>query len=233
MGKLILIRHGESVWNTHNIFTGWVDVPLTQSGIIEAAKAGHVIADIDIDIVYTSALVRSIQTALIVLLGAQRKRIPYMVHTILDRHRSRYHRFNPEIYHNMIPVYRCWQLNERYYGELQGFAKVKIADLFGVEKVLSWRKGYTARPPKGESLCDTSRRTLPFFNRKVMKQLKAGKNVLISAHANSLRSIIMHIDNLDEAQVVGLEIETANPVIYDFDGEKLVRSTIELAEQKW
>ena len=223
MGKLILIRHGESVWNTRSIFTGWIDIPLTQSGIIEAAKAGNVIAGIDIDVVYTSALVRAMQTSLIVLLGAQQKRTPYMIHGLFDRHHTRYHKINKEIADNMIPVYRCWQLNERYYGDLQGYSKSRIAELFGVEKVLNWRRGYNARPPKGESLHQTARRTMPFFNRTIMAQLRAGKNVLISAHSNSLRSIIMHLDNLTEEQVVGLEIDTANPIVYNFDGKNMER----------
>lgn len=223
MGKLILIRHGESVWNTRSVFTGWIDVPLTQSGIIEAAKAGHAVAGTDIDVVYTSALVRAMQTALIVLLGAQQKRTPYMIHNIFDRYSRRYHKLNKDIADNMIPVYRCWQLNERYYGELQGHSKSRIAELFGVEKVLSWRRGYRARPPKGESLRDTARRTMPFFNRNIMRELRAGKNVLISAHANSLRSIIMNLDNLSEEQVACLEIDTAKPIVYNFDGKNMVR----------
>ena len=223
MGKLVLIRHGESVWNGRNLFTGWVDVPLTQAGIVEASRASHLISNIDFDVVYVSALIRSIQTAFIVLLGDTKRRTPYLVHTSDFFHRKWYQTFSNTELKNMIPVYRCWQLNERYYGDLQGYSKSRIADLFGVEKVLNWRRAYNARPPKGESLHQTARRTMPFFNRVVMSQLRAGKNVLISAHSNSLRSIIMHLDNLTEEQVVGLEIDTANPIVYNFDGKNMER----------
>ncbi len=232
MAKLVLIRHGESVWNTRNLFSGWVDVPLTQGGIIEATRAGRQLSAIDFDVVYTSMLVRSIQTALIVLLSCRRHRTPFMVHDGF-MHRRRYRTFNHQEMRNMIPVHCCWQLNERYYGELQGFNKSKVADVFGLEKVLSWRKGFNVRPPKGESLNDTSHRTLPFFNKTIIPQLKAGKNVLVSAHANSLRSIVMSLENMDEAQLVGLDMDTANPIVYNYVDGQLVRDQLSDNEQLW
>lgn len=226
MGKLVLIRHGESVWNGRSLFTGWVDVPLTQAGIVEASRASHKIANIDFDVVYASALIRSLQTAFIVLLSDSRRRTPYLVHTSDFLHRKWYHTFSHTEQKNMIPVYRCWQLNERFYGELQGLSKSKIADIFGIDKVVSWRRGYTERPPKGESLQDTSRRVIPFFNKEIVKQLEAGKNVLVSAHSNTLRSIVMNIEQMDEAQVVGLEVDTANLIIYDYSGGEYIRETL-------
>ena len=226
MGKLVLIRHGESLWNGRSLFTGWVDVPLTQAGIVEASRASHRIAAIDFDVAYTSALIRSIQTAFIVLLCDTKHRSPYLVHTSDFFHRKWYNRFFHAELHNMIPVYRCWQLNERYYGDLQGLSKSKIADIYSVDKVLSWRKGYTARPPKGESLRDTSRRVIPFFNRVILKQLEEGKNVLVSAHSNTLRSIVMNLEQMDEAQVVGLEVETASIVVYDYADGKFTRDEL-------
>ncbi len=222
MGKLVLIRHGESLWNTRNIFTGWVDVPLTQSGIVEASVASHLISNINFDVVYTSTLVRSIQSALIVLLSDTKRRTPYIVHQCPIR-RRRYNRFFADEQQNMIPVYMNWHLNERYYGDLQGLNKAKIADVFGVEKVVAWRKGYCSRPPKGESLKDTSKRVIPFFKKTIIKQLSEGKNVLVSAHSNTIRSIVMHIDRMDEAQVVGLDIETANPIVYDYENGVLTK----------
>lgn len=224
MGKLVLIRHGESIWNTRNIFTGWVDVPLTQTGIVEASRAGRKVTQIDFDVVYTSALVRSMQTAFIVLLSDPRRRTPYMVHEGFWA--RRYNRFASSEHKNVIPVYRVEQLNERYYGDLQGLNKAKIADVFGIEKVIAWRRSYTERPPKGESLQDTSKRVIPFFKKTVLKQLKEGKNVLISAHSNTIRSIVMHLEQMDEAQVVGLEIDTANPVVYDFVNGEFVKNEI-------
>ena len=167
MGKLVLIRHGESLWNGRNLFTGWVDVPLTQAGIVEASWASRQVNHIGFDVVYTSALIRSLQTAFIVLLSDPKHRTPYLVHTSDLFHRKWYNRFSAAEHKNMIPVYRCRQLNERYYGDLQGFSKVKIADVFSVEEVVSWRKGYTERPPRGESLKDTSNRVIPFFNRVI------------------------------------------------------------------
>jgi 2,3-bisphosphoglycerate-dependent phosphoglycerate mutase len=226
MGKLVLIRHGESLWNGRNLFTGWVDVPLTQSGIVEASRASHLINDISFDVVYTSALIRSLQTAFIVLLADPKHRAPYLVHTSDFFHCRWYNRFCAAEHKNMIPVYRCWQLNERYYGDLQGLSKAKIADVFSVDKVVSWRKGYTERPPKGESLKDTSKRVLPFFNKVIMKQLEEGKNILISAHSNTLRSIVMKLEQMDEAQVVGLEVDTASVVIYNYDDNGFVREEL-------
>ena len=226
MGKLVLIRHGESVWNGRNLFTGWVDVPLTQAGIVEASRASHLISNIDFDVVYVSALIRSIQTAFIVLLGDTKRRTPYLVHTSDFFHRKWYQTFSNTELKNMIPVYRCWQLNERYYGDLQGLCKSKIADIFGIDRVVSWRKGYTERPPKGESLKDTSSRVVPFFNKVIVKQLEAGKNVLVSAHSNTLRSIIMNLEQMDEAQVVGLEVDTANLIVYDYSGGEYIREEL-------
>ena len=226
MGKLVLIRHGESVWNGRSLFTGWVDVPLTQAGIVEASRASHLVNGIDFDVVYVSALIRSIQTAFIVLLSDSRRRTPYLIHSSDFFHRKWYHTFSHTEQKNMIPVYRCWQLNERFYGDLQGLSKSKIADIFGVDKVVSWRRGYTERPPKGESLQDTSHRVIPFFNKEIVKQLEAGKNVLVSALSNTLRSIMMNIEQMDEAQVVGLEVDTANLIIYNYSNGEYLRETL-------
>ena len=226
MGKLVLIRHGESLWNGRNLFTGWVDVPLTQAGIVEASWASRQVNSIGFDVVYTSALIRSLQTAFIVLLSDPKHRTPYLVHTSDLIHRKWYNRFCAAEHKNMIPVYRCRQLNERYYGDLQGFSKAKIADIFSVEEVVSWRKGYTERPPKGESLKDTSNRVIPFFNRVIMKQLDEGNNVLVSAHSNTLRSILMKLEQMDEAQVVGLEVDTASVAVYNYDGQSFVREEL-------
>lgn len=222
MGKLVLIRHGESVWNTRNLFTGWVDVPLTQAGIVEATRASQVIKHIDFDVVYTSELVRAIQTALIVLLSDKKFRAPCMMHREWFW-RKRYGKIHPAEAKNIIPIYRSWRLNERFYGDLQGLNKAKIADIFGVDRVIGWRKGYTSKPPKGENLKHTSKRLLPFFNKTIIRELDADKNVLVSSHANLLRSMVMHIEQLDEAQVVGLEMDTANPIIYNYVNGKFER----------
>ncbi|MCS6777814.1 MAG: 2,3-bisphosphoglycerate-dependent phosphoglycerate mutase [Chloroherpetonaceae bacterium] len=203
MAKLILLRHGQSQWNLENRFTGWVDVPLTEQGIEEAREAGRRIkaAGLRIDVAYTSVLRRAIDTLTVCLEEAG----------ITD-----------------VPVTRDPALNERMYGDLQGLNKDETAAKFGAEQVKLWRRSYDIRPPGGESLKDTAERVLPYFFDRILPELKAGRNVLISAHGNSLRAIVMHLDRMSEADVLELNIPHCVPIIYEFDAEGNVIDKYEL-----
>jgi len=225
MAKLILIRHGQSLWNKKNVFTGWVDVPLSQEGILEATKAGEKLADIEFDVVYTSVQIRAIETAMIALAGNKSEKTPVVIHT--DGKMGEWTAiYSDEMNQNLIPVYRNWHLNERYYGELQGKNKAETAAVYGVEQVHVWRRSYDVAPPNGECLKDTAERTIPFFEENILPQLKAGKNILVSAHGNSLRSIVMFIENLNRDEVLKLEIPTGIPIYYELKDDKLVKSEL-------
>jgi 2,3-bisphosphoglycerate-dependent phosphoglycerate mutase len=223
MAQLILLRHGESVWNKKNVFTGWVDVPLSPNGITEAIKAGEQLSKIEFDEVYTSVQVRAIETAMLALAQNKSDKTPVVIHdegkmkdwTII---------YSEEMKRKIIPVYRDWHLNERYYGELQGKNKAETAKEYGDELVHQWRRSYDVPPPNGECLKDTAERTIPFFKEKIIPQLEKGKNILISAHGNSLRSIVMYLDKLTKEGVLSLEIPTGKPLFYEMKEGKLVNA---------
>lgn len=197
MALLVLIRHGESQWNLENRFTGWVDVALTEKGREEARRAGEKIRHLRFDKAYTSVLQRAKDTLDIVLrvIGQQG-----------------------------IPIAYDQALNERHYGDLQGLNKAETAEKFGKEQVHLWRRSYDVAPPGGESLKDTAARTLPYFQAHIMPDLRAGKNVLVSAHGNSLRSIVMELDHLTKEQVMELNLATGVPIIYDLCLDLGIRS---------
>ena len=222
MSKLILIRHGESVWNQKNVFTGWVDVPLSGKGINEAIKAGEKLADIEFDVVFTSVQVRAIETAMIALAQNKSDKTPAIVHT--DGKMAAWTGIYSEtMQKSMIPVYQDWHLNERYYGELQGKNKAETAEVYGDEQVKLWRRSYDVNPPNGECLKDTAERTIPFFRDNILKLMKEGKNILVSAHGNSLRSIVMFIEDLSKEEVLQLEIPTGLPLLFEYADGMLIR----------
>jgi len=212
--KLILLRHGESVWNRRNLFTGWVDVPLSPAGIEEALNAGSRISFIPIDIIFVSSLVRSQLTAMIAMSVHRKERVPVFV----DHERKEWAtNYNPDALKMTIPTVVAWEINERMYGELQGLDKDEMRKKFGVAKVETWRRSFDIPPPNGESLEDTARRALSYFKDRIVPQLQEGKNVLVAAHGNSLRSIFMFIDHLSKEQVVKLEVPTGEPICYSYD----------------
>ncbi len=222
MGKLVLLRHGQSVWNKKNVFTGWVDVPLSVNGIREAIKAGGQLANIEFDVVFTSVQVRAIGTAMLALAQNHSDKTPVVIHDegkMKDWARI----YSDDMNNNIIPVHRNWHLNERYYGELQGKNKAETAKIYGDEQVHLWRRSYDIPPPKGECLKDTAERTIPFFKEQILTSLKSGKNVLVSAHGNSLRSIVMFIDDLSEKEVLALEIPTGQPIVYEYNDNRLIK----------
>ncbi len=194
MPLLILLRHGESQWNLENRFTGWVDVELSDKGREEARQAGEKLKEVQIDKVYTSVLKRAINTCNIALENAGKTDLP------TERHEA---------------------LNERHYGDLQGLNKAETAKKYGEEQVHIWRRSFDVPPPGegGESLKDTAARTLPYFKEHVMEDLRQGKNVLITAHGNSLRSIVMDLDQMTPDDVLKLNIPTGVPIVYEFDDD--------------
>ena len=217
--KLVLLRHGESVWNKENKFTGWTDVDLSEKGIAEAKSAGRILKEegYTFDLAYTSVLKRGIRTLWIVL-----DQMDLM----------------------WIPVYRSWRLNERHYGALQGLNKAEMAARFGEEQVLLWRRSYDVRPPSlekmdagypgndpryrnldekdlplTECLKDTVDRFLPYWNEVVSPTIKSGQRVIIAAHGNSLRALVKHLDDISEGEIVTLNIPTGMPLVYELDSD--------------
>ncbi|HOA22982.1 MAG: 2,3-diphosphoglycerate-dependent phosphoglycerate mutase [Aggregatilineales bacterium] len=215
--EAVLVRHGESEWNRDNRFTGWADIDLTERGVAEAKAAGEHLraAGYSFDVAYTSMLKRAIKTTWIVL-------------DVLDQ--------------CWLPVHKAWQLNERHYGALQGLNKLETAQKVGPEQVFAWRRSYTARPPlldpdderhprhdpryrgldesilpAGESLADTTRRVLPYWRDVILADIRAGKCVLVVAHANSLRALIKALDDMPDEVVPDLYIPTGIPLVYRFD----------------
>ncbi|MEU6127594.1 phosphoglyceromutase [Saccharopolyspora sp. NPDC047091] len=216
IGTLVLLRHGESTWNAENLFTGWVDVPLSEKGTTEARRGGELLRETGVlpDVLHTSLLRRAITTANIALDGA-------------DRH--------------WIPVRRDWRLNERHYGALQGKNKKQTLDEYGEEQFMLWRRSYDTPPPeidpgdefsqegdaryadlgadmpRTECLQDVVTRLLPYWESAIVPDLRAGRTVLVAAHGNSLRALVKHLDGISDADIAGLNIPTGIPLRYDLD----------------
>ncbi len=217
MIKVVLVRHGQSTWNSENRFTGWIDVGLSDVGMEEAGSGARLLLEghYTFDIAYTSVLKRAIKTLWIIL---------------------------EEMDLMWIPVYKSWRLNERHYGALQGLNKSETAAKHGADQVLLWRRSYDIRPPEldkndsrypgkdpryadlegkdiplTECLKDTVERFLPYWHNTIVPTLKTGKKVLIAAHGNSLRALVMYLDNISEEEIVGLNIPTGIPLVYELD----------------
>lgn len=201
MSTLILVRHGQSVWNAENRFTGWVNSPLSELGREEARRAGERLAreNLRVDKAFTSELVRAQETGRIILeaLG------------------------QPD-----LEQVEAWQLNERFYGALTGRNKQQTAEEFGAEQVHIWRRSYDIAPPGGESLADTARRALPYFNEVVIPATREHDVVLVSAHGNSLRAIVKELDGLDDEAITRLEIPTGEPIVYELQDGRPVSKRI-------
>lgn len=221
MATLILVRHGQSTWNAANRFSGWVDVPLNYVGRREAMQAANKISSYRIDVCFTSLLVRAMETTAICLTegnGACLDKSPVFKHDSDDPDWHGWDKYEGYI-EEEIPIFMNSALDERYYGDLQGFNKAEMAEEVGKDIVHQWRRSFDTRPPGGESLKDTAARTIPFFQNRILAHLKNGDNVLVSAHGNSLRSILMHLDNLSPEEVPHLELATGIPIVYEIDAE--------------
>ncbi len=195
MAQLIIFRHGQSTWNLENKFTGWVDVPLTEKGIDEAKNAGLKIKGYHFDYAYASDLIRAQHTLKLALETSG--------HTPIT------------------PIYNK-ALNERMYGDLQGLDKIETAKKFGEDQVKIWRRSYDIAPPNGESLKDTAARVIPYFENEIIPKLKANKNVVIAAHGNSLRALIMYLEKLSPQQILEFEIGTGQPRLYELDANMTI-----------
>lgn len=190
MAQLVIFRHGQSTWNLENKFTGWVDVELTEKGIEEAKNAGQKLKGFTFDLAYASNLQRAQKTLSLALEQSGQADIPVIYNEAL---------------------------NERMYGDLQGLNKADTVIKFGEEQVKIWRRSYDIAPPNGESLKDTAARVIPYFETEILPKLKAGKNIVIAAHGNSLRALIMYLEKLTPAQILEFEIGTAVPRLYELD----------------
>ncbi len=224
MYKIVLLRHGESKWNKENLFTGWTDVELSEEGILEAKKAGQILKknDYHFDFAFVSVLKRSLQTLWYAL-------------EVMD-----------ELW---IPWQKSWRLNERHYGALQGLNKKDMADEYGEEQVHQWRRSYSVKPPqldskdkrfpgnerkyqnllddqlpRGESLEDTVNRFLPYWKEEISPVIKAGKQIIIAAHGNSLRALVKHLEKISDEEIPSLEIPTGKPLVYELDENLLHRN---------
>ena len=232
MMKLVLVRHGESEWNKLNLFTGWTDVDLSEKGHEEAAAAGRLLKaeGYDFDVCYTSYLKRAIHT----------------LNHILD-----------EMDRVWLPVTKTWKLNERHYGALQGLNKAETAEKYGEEQVKIWRRSFDVKPPKleesdvrnpanqaiyasvdskelplTESLETTIERVVPYFETVIKKDMKEGKRVIIAAHGNSLRALVKYFDNLSKEEILGVNIPTGAPLVYEFDDDFKVVKKYYLGDQE-
>lgn len=201
MAKLVLVRHGQSQWNLENRFTGWVDVDLTVKGREEAKHAGESLKPYKFDVAFTSVLKRANETLDIIL---------------------------KEIGETSIPVIKDKALNERMYGDLQGKNKEEMAKEVGEEQVHIWRRSYDVAPPHGESLKDTRDRVLPYFEKEIVPYLKNGKEVLVVAHGNSLRALVMFLEDISPKDIVNLNIPTGKPMVYELNDHLKVVSKKEL-----
>ena len=197
MSQLVIFRHGQSTWNLENKFTGWVDVELSPKGIEEAKAAGLKLKNYNVDYAYASALKRAQNTLTLALETAGHKPV--------------------------TPIYDA-ALNERMYGDLQGLDKAETAAKFGDEQVKIWRRSFDIAPPNGESLKDTATRVIPYFEKEIIPKLKAGKNIVIAAHGNSLRALIMYLEKMTPEQILQFEIGTAVPRVYELDSNMQVLS---------
>lgn len=218
MTKLVMMRHGQSEWNKQNLFTGWVDIPLSKEGIQEALEGGKKIAHIPFDLIFASSLIRAIDTAMLVMSVHSGKKVPYILHPHQGKLEKWGKIYSETAEKNCIPVTLAWELNERMYGRLQGMNKKEMMEKYGEEQVKLWRRSFDTAPPEGESLAMTAERAIPYFQKQVIPHLEQGKNVFISAHGNSLRAIVMFLDGLTKEQVIALELATGEPIIYDFKG---------------
>lgn len=213
---LVLLRHGESTLNAKNVFTGWIDVPLSKKGIQQALDAGVSIKDIMIDQVYTSNLIRAQTTAFLAMASQTSGRFCNRRQFLERQHASWAEIYEESLKAEQVPIFTAWELNERMYGKLQGKNKKEAALQFGDDQIQRWRRSFSEAPPEGESLEQTAKRTIPYFEKHIIASLDEGNNVLVCAHGNSLRSIIMDIEKLTPEEICKFEMPLGIPRIYEY-----------------
>lgn len=215
MGKLILVRHGQSIWNLQNRFTGWTDVPLSEKGVKEAKQAGKKLKNYKLDLAFTSTLTRAHDTLFKIIEENGNIETYKIIHKSPKNWYNHYTKNKED--KKSIDIIISEKLNERFYGDLQGLNKEETAKKYGKEQVHLWRRSYDIAPPNGESLKMTCQRTNPFYKTNIIPQLQGGKTIIIVAHGNSLRAITKEIENLTSKEILNVEIKTGVPIIYTFD----------------
>ncbi len=218
----MLVRHGESRWNLENRFAGWVDVPLSEKGIMEAIDCAKYLQPFEFDVAFTSKLTRA-QTTLMLILPYQKK-TGIFLHD--DEKGDEWSLHPMRVDESEMPIYSSEALNERYYGKLQGQNKQQAREVYGEEQVFIWRRSFDIAPPNGESLKDTYERTIPYFKDNILPFLEMGKNVIVVAHGNSLRSVVKYIENISDEDIPKFELNTGDPVIYDHKMGKFTKRNI-------
>jgi 2,3-bisphosphoglycerate-dependent phosphoglycerate mutase len=217
MSVLVLVRHGESRWNVTNRFTGWIDVPLSLAGVREAEECAKHCTQYDFDAAFTSKLERARSTLTIILTRQNRTGV------IQHENESTRYRWicdGDRCLPDDIPIFDSESLNERYYGVLQGMNKKEVERKYGKEQVLEWRRGYLARPPKGESLKEAHDRMHPYLIRKILPRVRKGQNILVTAHGNTLRAAIKHLENISDADIAFVDLPEAKPIVYEWKNGK-------------
>lgn len=226
MVLLVIVRHGESLWNLENRFTGWMDVQLSDKGKDEAKNAGVALKSYHFEKIFISHLTRSIETMHILLDAMHELRTQTIYHVDDPQILGREHSSQEST--NELKIIQSKSLAERYYGQLQGLNKDDCRKKWGEEQVHIWRRSFDVQPPGGESLKDTLTRVLPFYNHYVVPELKQGHNILIVAHGNSLRAIIKHLEDISDEEIPNYELATGVPIVYDLDHNLKVMSKKEL-----
>lgn len=219
-GTLVLVRHGESRLNKLNVFSGWLDVSLSELGIKEAQKVADHCYEFNYDAAFTSHLERAHETLLIIL--AKQKKIGLFQHNSDSKYDVGKHA--PKLFQDkVLPIYSSRALNERYYGALQGLNKEAVAKEYGKEVVFSWRRSFTEHPPKGESLKDVYRRTIPYFNKTIFPHLEEGKTVLVVGHGNTLRAVMKCIEKISDEEIAFIDLPFGHPLVYQYNKGELTR----------
>ncbi|HPH78558.1 MAG TPA: histidine phosphatase family protein [bacterium] len=229
MSKLILVRHGESKWNLVNKFTGQIDVAISARGVRQCVYLSEKIRRLDIDCAFCSCLARSKETISILMSRMKNSGV------FIDENYTFYSWDEVSRYPSCVPdvpIFTNCVLNERHYGDLQGMDKDEARQKYGEEAVLGWRRGFADRPPQGESLLDVYNRTIPYFQGRIVPLLQEGKNLIISAHGNSLRSIIKYIENISNDKIAFLEIYTGQMMVYHFENNKFTSQIDKLSFER-
>ncbi len=220
-GTLVIVRHGQSRFNELNIFTGWLDVPLSEKGISEAHKVTEHCKNFDYDVIFTSKLKRAHETLSVIL--SKQNKIGLFLHGG-DKNYSIPDNLDPELSEKILIVYSDEALNERAYGALQGMNKEKASQIYGELQVFKWRRGFTDKPPQGESLKDVYERAVPYIERVVIPRLKHGETILIVGHGNTLRAVIKYLENIEDNEISFIELPLGHPLVYEYKSGKIIRT---------
>ena len=222
MGTLILVRHGQSIWNLQNRFTGWIDISLSEKGVKEAQNAGNKLKKYKFNAVFTSNLLRAEQTLFQILYKNENHKQWIRIHENKPQKYDHFTKNNED--KNLLKIYYTEKLNERFYGNLQGLNKEKTAKKYGLEQVQIWRRSYKTAPPGGDSLYQTLKITIPYYKEIIEPLVRKNNTVLITAHGNSLRSIIKELENISDEEISNHEIKTGIPYVYEINNKGKVTS---------